>query len=531
MSDKELLAQIAQVAGAINKHMNTPAAHGHPNYSSVRGGYRARGRGNSRGSFTQPTGSFNRKLTLNNTTPTASPPASPSPSRPSTFPSTLATTRTFIRPPMPSRHLGLVLNTTVTAGLPVPSATGNTSAIATPSALPATLAASPTNSAQPQPRQQWIQSKGKNMSMMNPASYKKTMAAKEKSIRTSKENKLKLRQARAKLASDRRKGIVTMGGKQYSKSLDGRKLIMRNASQDNIIINGVAFQMDPRGNKLVRKTSATPESLASSTVPIHDKAIPSLNALPTANIATPKQFSISGVVYVRTRNGNLVRATLVEKQLREKRAAQEALKLKRRKIAAPKKPRTFCKFYTRFVNGGIRVKKSKDDVNKDGSNKRARMNTGHYLRTAGRYMNGSPTQDRDQGRDQDGDQDEDNLMDLSVKRKFQHDENFVPFDLGDGDEDAEDAEEDENEVMGDFEGDQEEEEEEEEEDVSSDEIDEEVESEDEGEEEEEEEDEEEEDEESDQDALNASSDEDTEDLGGELERYYEEQDRQDDEHY
>ncbi|KAF9912748.1 hypothetical protein BX616_010256 [Lobosporangium transversale] len=394
MSDKELLAQIAQVAGAINKHMHSPAAHGYSTHNVARGGgYAGRGRSRGRGGVTVPIGSFNRKLTLNNATATPSPPASPVIiPRPLSSPmsksmSMVNPIKSFMRPPMPSRHLALINNSKTTgttelsgtsslspsglatspfiarstslASTPSTSST-STSALASPAASPSTPALTPTASPkiqqqqlpQQQQQQQWIQSKGKNMSLMSPASYKKTMEAKQKSIKSSKEKKLKLRQAQAKLANERRSGIVTVGGKQYKKSLDGRKLVMRDTSQDSIVINGVAFEMDPRGNKLVRKSGT---STSDSSVPSPSTAVTLPKKATSANTvasgihgATPKQFSIGGVIYVRTRNGNLVRAKLVENKLRKKRVTQEQLKQKSKKVSVPKKPRAFCKFFTRF---------------------------------------------------------------------------------------------------------------------------------------------------------------------------------------
>lgn len=337
MSDKELLAQIAQVAGksiipqagsqhrrglaanqyivttgAINKHMNSQATGYHAN--NARGGYSGWGRGRGRGTPTAPAGPFNRKLTLNNSTS-----SQPSPlPRPAVgqHPSSIA------RPSLPPRHLSLVNNGAnggasgtagITATAPQVSPNPPTVSTATPTAT-TTLTGS---------GQQWIQSKGKNMSMMNPASYKKTMEAREKSIRSSLEKKTKLRQARAKIASDLRRGIVTVGGTQYNKSRDGRKLVMRDTSNDNVVINGVLFEMDPRGNKLVRKTSSTasvPATTASSTtVPLVNRATQGTTSGPGLTQSTPKQFSMNGVVYVRTRSGNLVRASLVKDQLLQKR--------------------------------------------------------------------------------------------------------------------------------------------------------------------------------------------------------------------
>ncbi|KAF9550545.1 hypothetical protein EC957_000219 [Mortierella hygrophila] len=363
MSDKELLAQIAQVAGAINKHQlqsqgyftaynphPAPMRGGYGGYSGYNG-YNMRGRGRGRGAPIPhtATGPFNRSLTLNNKTPT--PVSSTINTAPSVSPATPSTAtkpvpvpapvqsmqhrpimnKPFVPAPAPSRHLTLVNKNT----------TNNTSTTLGP--LPSPASSPPKNSSLvTAPGQQWIQSKGKNMSLMNPTTFRKTMVAKEKSIRTAKEKKLKLMQVRAKRAQDLHRGIVTMGGQEYSRSADGRKLVMRDTTQDNIVINGVEFRMDPRGNKLVRAAAAPTATTTTGKSPSMPTATP--KAPP---IATPKQFSVGGVVYVRTHSGNLVRATLVKNQLLEKRAAQEALKTKRSRTA-PKKARPFCKYYTRF---------------------------------------------------------------------------------------------------------------------------------------------------------------------------------------
>ncbi|KAF8942403.1 hypothetical protein BGZ47_006540 [Haplosporangium gracile] len=364
MSDKELLAQIAQVAGAINKHQLQSQGYYapyNPNPAPMRGGYggfngyngyNMRGRGRGRGASVPHAaiGPFNRSLTLNNKTPTpassatttepsVSPTAQAAAAKPVPLPAPVQSmqprsiiNKPFVATPIPSRHLTLVNKNT----------TNNTST--TPGPLPSPASSPPkSNTLVTAPGQQWIQSKGKNMSLMNPSTFKKTMDAKEKSIRTAKEKKIKLMQVRAKRAQDLRRGIVTMGGQEYSKSADGRKLVMRDTSQDNIVINGVEFRMDPRGNKLVRATAAT----ASTTAPGKSPSMSTATPPTAASIATPKQFSVGGVVYVRTHSGNLVRATLVKNQLLEKRAAQQALKTKRSRMT-PKKARPFCKYYTRF---------------------------------------------------------------------------------------------------------------------------------------------------------------------------------------
>ncbi|KAG0308328.1 hypothetical protein BGZ98_008310 [Dissophora globulifera] len=559
MSDKELLAQIAQVAGAINKHMNSQPAAGYATYNNAsRGGYsgmQGRGRGRGAGSM-PPVKFFNRKLTLNNTgsssgsrvngnhisgIATTLSPISSTPHQTPAATFTQSTANLANRPvALPTRHLSLINNNTSqpdtgrqsspsTSSLSMPSA----SIAARTDMATAIPGVPPTGSS----GQQWIQSKGKNLSMMNPTSYKKTMEAKQKSIQSSKAKKLKLLQARAKLARDRSRGIVTVGGTEYKKSRDGRKLVMRDSTKDDVVINGLLFEMDPRGNKLVRKGAPTRISTGSA-LPASVATTTTLQMTPGA---TPKQFSMGGVDYVRTTNGNLVRATLVKTQLLKKRATQEVKQNK----AVSKKSRPFCKFFTRFdfgtpagckkkcglahvANGGVRVKRSAEEMEKErqeqgdaaggefNSNKRKRAESAKWSKPAGRYMDGLSKSDAVQSEEQD-------WSDSVLTKKFQHDENFVPFEFDDDDEEealmAQVVDEDENEVMGDFEGDQEleEEEEEDQEDVSSDEV-------------------ESDDSESDAEEDPSEDDDDEDESENEayheeLQRFYEEQDREDDEYH
>lgn len=268
-----------------------------------------------------PVGPFNRKLTLHNNT--SSPPALPPQPARTLYPLSPAT-------PLPSRHLSLVNNRATGGVSPSVIATTSQAMVVAPTTMTkttTTTAATSTPTAPTSSGQQWIQSKGKNLSLMSPASYKKAMEARDKSIRSSKEKKLKLHQARAKMASDLRRGIVTVGGTEYSKSRDGRKLVMRDTSKDNVVINGVLFEMDPRGNKLVRKASSN----STTSVPTTMTSSAKVNAVRSAirdeipspgsglKGSTPKQFSMDGIVYVRTRSGNLVRASLVKDQLLERR--------------------------------------------------------------------------------------------------------------------------------------------------------------------------------------------------------------------
>ncbi|KAF9978280.1 hypothetical protein BGZ73_003087 [Actinomortierella ambigua] len=393
MSDKELLAQIAQLAGAINKHnVNMTAAgegygytpmHARGGYSGMRGrggppfNFRGRGRGGINGSV-------HRSLTLNNNnsnhnnnhllsgssatgttlpslqiTPsptTSGVPGSPA-SRPSLTPSPLPSPLKSggwpVSPqPRSSRHLTLNVKAQQSGSTPSPSPSPS------PSLVPINTAVGPRSSLSIDKAtgQQWVQSKGKNMSLMTPEKYEKTMVAKQKSILSMKKAKLKAKQARAKRMQDLRKGIVTIGDTSYAKSADGRKLVINKQQSGSILIDGIEFEMDARGNKLVRKglaknsSSNTAPSFASTSAGL---APPSTSSA-TNTTTTPKALSVDGVKYVRTTSGNLVRASLVRNQLLQKQARQRALAEKRRiaaenKRAAQERLKSIhCKFFTRL---------------------------------------------------------------------------------------------------------------------------------------------------------------------------------------
>ncbi|KAF9922797.1 hypothetical protein FBU30_007100 [Linnemannia zychae] len=494
MSDKELMAQIAQVAGAINRHkLQSQGYYGynHPPTSTRGGsnvyngysGYSIPGRGRGRGAPISHvhSRSFNRSLTLNNanksstlsSTSSVSPALSAQATQSTSTSSSaqITPTRSIVKPLtpalVPSRHLTLVNKSTPNSPTP-----GSFSSPTLSPLQPRDLASTS--------GQQWIQTKGKNMALMNASTFKKTMVAKEKSIRSAKEKKLKLLQVRAKRAQDLRRGIVTMGGKEYSKSADGRKLVMRDTSQDNIIINGVEFQMDPRGNKLVRKPIATAGATSVADSQASNSTSLKLDASSKASpAATPKQFSVGGVVYVRTQSGNLVRASLVQNKLLKKRPfategwCEAGINCKNRHvwICPDFVTEAGCKKkcgLPHVPNGGSRDKKTSDgnDISSEVSRGKDKTWTrpGYQLpaspshASTSRYMDNQDTVSYI-------DNDASSIGGQNKNR--QYNENFIPLDLGDDFEDQQAAmlDEDEEVVMSDQEL---EEDEEEDEDVSSD---------------------------------------------------------------
>ncbi|KAK4048010.1 hypothetical protein OIV83_005044 [Microbotryomycetes sp. JL201] len=70
-----------------------------------------------------------------------------------------------------------------------------------------------------------------------------------------------------------------------------------------VIIDGVTFVSDPRGNKLVRKTGKfvrVPSENMANTPQLNEQTSESVS------VSTPKRASVSGTTYIRTKGGNLV---------------------------------------------------------------------------------------------------------------------------------------------------------------------------------------------------------------------------------
>ncbi|KAG0344592.1 hypothetical protein BG004_004335 [Podila humilis] len=433
MSDQELLAQIAQVAGAINKHNSAPATPRQFNgynggyRTPIRGGYIVPGRGvfsaSARGSYSARGGhgrgrgapvpnngpfqlipQFNRSITLNNTsrilptnyqttqaprafrppvesvhrtlipsnntlstpgqtTPSLQAPAIRPPvesvhrilvnsahTLPTPGTTTAASSTPTVRPPVELRHRTLVNNKNMISrgGVSSPASSPSSSFTVARTAADTISPAKAALSA-PSSSGQWIQSNKKNMSLMHPTAYHRVMVAKRNSIQKGRIAKLKSRQEQSKKEDDLRKGIVRVNDKVYNKSADGRKLVMRNPDQGNIVINGVSFHMDPRGKKLIRNvqtlSSSSSSSATSATLITSKPALGGDKA--SSQVATPKQFSMDGVDYVRTKSGNLVRSTLVKNQLlAKKKNTVESMKLAREKIMKARSIQ-HCKYFAR----------------------------------------------------------------------------------------------------------------------------------------------------------------------------------------
>lgn len=123
-------------------------------------------------------------------------------------------------------------------------------------------------------------------------------------------------------SSDRvKKGDLKPGQKPKPKP---KPAIRRGDNMGEVIIDGVTFEFDETGTKLVKK-AARPRS--PSPVPSH--MAPSNSDVAKADDrqpSTPLKTSVNGQAFVRTKRGNLISVELLAKRKEEK---QNAQKLKR----------------------------------------------------------------------------------------------------------------------------------------------------------------------------------------------------------
>ncbi|GAA5992879.1 hypothetical protein JCM11641_001371 [Rhodosporidiobolus odoratus] len=85
-----------------------------------------------------------------------------------------------------------------------------------------------------------------------------------------------------------------------------------------VVIDGVVFEADARGNKLVRKPGADPSSASdpsSSSIAAPGPSSPSLS--------TPRRTSHLGTTYIRTKNGNLVSLAFARKRKQQTEARKQ----------------------------------------------------------------------------------------------------------------------------------------------------------------------------------------------------------------
>lgn len=95
-----------------------------------------------------------------------------------------------------------------------------------------------------------------------------------------------------------------------------------------VVIDGVVFEFDPTGTKLVKKVSPPSPSPSSATADAPSTPTTEQKNL-TSPTSTPLRTSVNGQAYVRTKGGNLISAALLAK-----RRAQKEMAAKMRRLGA-----------------------------------------------------------------------------------------------------------------------------------------------------------------------------------------------------
>lgn len=197
------------------------------------------------------------------------------------------------------------------------SGEGSRSAAQTPMASSSISAEVPTAN-------EWVRRSGRHLQLVKASGYNQDEAVKLKAIKASRDAALVAKMQRLARRKER---------------LQWRK--EATAAKRRIIFNGVLFERDPTGRKLVQKEILdVPSSSASASTSV---ATPVLKSA-----ATPRSVIIDGTRYLRSKRGNLIPARLVRQY--ENRSVGHAnlggpMNKTVRRTSSGKR---LCVFYTRY---------------------------------------------------------------------------------------------------------------------------------------------------------------------------------------
>lgn len=140
----------------------------------------------------------------------------------------------------------------------------------------------------------WIKRKSThNMSLVSTSTFNRTEPARLAALEASRKAK-----AEAKAASSTKKAAA--------KSKSASSSVRRGDNMGEVVIDGVVFEFDPSGTKLVKKVPQ-PSTSAPEQAPETTPSEPSTSAIPL-------KTSINGTDYIRTKRGNLISAELLAKR-------------------------------------------------------------------------------------------------------------------------------------------------------------------------------------------------------------------------
>ncbi|KAJ9476043.1 putative mRNA 3'-end-processing protein YTH1 (putative) [Pseudozyma hubeiensis] len=291
--EERLKAEIAKLSGAIHTHKQ----HQQQPYHSYAAGYASRGRGHYagggssyRGAYVggrgghQPSASFGRGRGRG---------------------AAVAA---------PQRNRTLILNGSNKAATTAPAdgsvGDSTTSQGAASTSLTAAAVPSGSNPASgPSTTDGWIKRKSThNMSLVSTSTFQRTEPARLAAMEATRKAKAEAKAAATSTAVAGKKAIRSKPAKPSAS-------VRRGDNMGEVVIDGVVFEFDPSGTKLVKK----PIQPSSSDISEHPAPSSSTTTTGTST-AVPLKTSINGQDYIRTKRGNLISADLLAKRKAQREA-------------------------------------------------------------------------------------------------------------------------------------------------------------------------------------------------------------------
>ncbi|KAJ1576751.1 hypothetical protein NDA11_006289 [Ustilago hordei] len=168
-----------------------------------------------------------------------------------------------------------------------------------------------TNTSTSAPTDGWVKRKTThNMSLVSASTFQRTEPARLAALEATRKAK-----AEAKITSS----SSTHGKKAaHGKPTKPSSSVRRGDNMGEVVIDGVVFEFDPSGTKLVKKAQ---QPSSSSDIAHGNTPSTSTTSNPSSSAVVPLKTSINGQDYIRTKRGNLISADLLAKR-RAQREAQ-----------------------------------------------------------------------------------------------------------------------------------------------------------------------------------------------------------------
>lgn len=219
--------------------------------------------------------------------------------------------------PRPSRNRSLVLPAEKEGNGPLPS-----------SLLASSASSSEGREASPnQVSGSWVKRKTThNMSLVSTSAFERAESSRLATFNTSESIGKERRQPQ----TDLRRGVNEIQDKTNLTS--GRKpkpkpAVRRGDNMGEVIIDGVTFEFDKTGARLVKKSEPRAPPLDSREAIETSQPASAEAKIGLAQSITPSRTSVNGQTFVRTKKGNLVSAELLERRTREQGNAEKLRRL------------------------------------------------------------------------------------------------------------------------------------------------------------------------------------------------------------